>query len=296
MKTPERIADGFIDQILITVPPGIQEDLAVLPLTERLYLTIAGYFPHAAHHYRNRPQGCEDMILIFCAQGSGWCRLKQRTIEIPSHHFIIIPAYQGHTYGAAESDPWSIYWAHMRGPAGSVYLGHFPSSVPVAQVATSINQQVEQLFTHMLDRLQQDFTLNTFIHTSAILGHILSLLFFGNPAFSDPIKTIHLEAVESSIQYMRHHLNQSLSLAQIARQAQLSPPHFSRLFRQKTGSSPMDYFLRLRMQRACQFLLTSSVSIQQIARQLGYHDPYYFSRSFRKKMGVSPRQYRWNHG
>ncbi len=291
----KRIADGFTDQILIAAPPATLQDLTVLPLTERLYLTIAGYFPHATYHYRERPRGCGDLILIYCTQGEGWCRLEQRALNIPAGHFILIPAHQSHSYGATEADPWSIYWAHFQGSAGAIYQGHFPSTRPIAKCSDGMMPQIEKLFTSMLDHLQQDFSLNAFVHASAILNHILSLLFLRNPSLCGEIKETHAESVERSIQYMRLHLHEGLSLTQLAQQAGLSVPHFSRLFRQKTGAAPMEYFIKLKIQRACQFLMTSSSSVQQIALQLGYQDPYYFSRLFSKVMGISPNHYRKAH-
>ncbi|RME70993.1 MAG: AraC family transcriptional regulator, partial [Verrucomicrobia bacterium] len=55
---------------------------------------------------------------------------------------------------------------------------------------------------------------------------------------------------------------------------------------------PLDYFNRLKVQRACELLATTTLSIAEIAEQLGFDDPYYFSRLFRKIMGMAPRVYR----
>ena len=55
---------------------------------------------------------------------------------------------------------------------------------------------------------------------------------------------------------------------------------------------PIDYFLHLKMQKACQLLFSQDMKIKQVALQLGYEDQYYFSRIFKKYMGMSPEQYR----
>ena len=72
----------------------------------------------------------------------------------------------------------------------------------------------------------------------------------------------------------------------------LSIPHFSLLFKLKTGCCPVDFFNRLRIQKACQRLITTDLSVKEVAFSLGYTDPYYFSRSFKKTMGVSPLGYK----
>ena len=54
----------------------------------------------------------------------------------------------------------------------------------------------------------------------------------------------------------------------------------------------MDYFIHIKIQRACFLLDTTTLSVREIGSQVGYEDPYYFSRIFRKVMGVPPRAYR----
>jgi AraC-like DNA-binding protein len=64
------------------------------------------------------------------------------------------------------------------------------------------------------------------------------------------------------------------------------------LFKEQTGYSPIDYFIRLRMHQACQLLDTSQLSVKRIAAALGYDDPLYFSRVFKGVNDISPTEYR----
>jgi AraC-like DNA-binding protein len=54
----------------------------------------------------------------------------------------------------------------------------------------------------------------------------------------------------------------------------------------------MDYFARLKIQRACMLLDRSTLRVKEVGAKVGFSDPYYFSRSFRQVMGISPRAYR----
>lgn len=54
----------------------------------------------------------------------------------------------------------------------------------------------------------------------------------------------------------------------------------------------MDYFIRLKIQYACQLLSQTDLKINTIADKIGYDDSFYFSRLFKKVHGKSPRQYR----
>jgi AraC-like DNA-binding protein len=72
----------------------------------------------------------------------------------------------------------------------------------------------------------------------------------------------------------------------------LSVTHFSALFRKKTGHSPIEYFNHLKIQKACQYLAFTSMTVKELAFYIGIEDQYYFSRMFTRLMGISPSAYR----
>ena len=70
------------------------------------------------------------------------------------------------------------------------------------------------------------------------------------------------------------------------------PSHFSTLFQKETGVAPISYFLRLKIQKACQYIELTNLKLHEIATLLGFEEPAYFSRLFAKIMGMSPSEYR----
>ena len=68
--------------------------------------------------------------------------------------------------------------------------------------------------------------------------------------------------------------------------------HFSALFFGETGVSPMNYFIRLKIQKACEYIELTNMKLNEIATHLGFEDAAYFSRTFTKVMGCSPSVYR----
>jgi AraC-like DNA-binding protein len=95
--------------------------------------------------------------------------------------------------------------------------------------------------------------------------------------------------------YMHENLEHRLNLEQLAAYAGYSPSHFSLLFRQQTGQSPLAYLNSMKIERACQLLTTTNMRINQICHKVGIDDSYYFSRLFKKETGLSPKQYRTTH-
>jgi len=92
--------------------------------------------------------------------------------------------------------------------------------------------------------------------------------------------------------FMESHFNQQIEIPTLAAQAEVSISHFFMLFKQDAGCTPLVYLTRLRVNHACDLLLTTTLSIKLIAANLGYNDPMYFSRVFKSLIGMSPREYR----
>jgi AraC-like DNA-binding protein len=101
-----------------------------------------------------------------------------------------------------------------------------------------------------------------------------------------------VEKIELTIKYMMENLNQPLKVTKLAALTNFSLSHFFSLFKRQTGSAPIDFFIQLRMRHARQLLVTTSLSVKQVAAALGYDDAFYFSRVFKSVYAVSPSLYR----
>lgn len=111
---------------------------------------------------------------------------------------------------------------------------------------------------------------------------------------------VHLSSVPLPIEarvkevcnYITHHLADHLMLDDLAAQVHLSPGHLRALFQQSLHLSPMAYVRLVRLQTARKWLLTTSLSLKEMASRLGYFDQSHFSRVFTEAEGVSPHTYR----
>ena len=92
--------------------------------------------------------------------------------------------------------------------------------------------------------------------------------------------------------YVRAHLAESISVQELAELADLSPFHFSRVFKQSTGITPLQFVTRQRMLRAQQLIRETSRSLIEIALEVGYSNPSHFAQAFRRIVGTPPKQFR----
>ena len=93
-------------------------------------------------------------------------------------------------------------------------------------------------------------------------------------------------------------LEEELSLLQLAHAVNLSPAHFSRMFRKSTGETPHQFVLRNRIERAKEMLRAPEARVLDVAVACGFKTQQHFARVFRYLCGTSPREYRlqwWSH-
>jgi AraC family transcriptional regulator len=92
--------------------------------------------------------------------------------------------------------------------------------------------------------------------------------------------------------YVHEHLADDISLEPLAELAELSPFHFSRVFKQTTGMSPLQFVTRERITRAQQLIRETKRSLIEIGLDVGYKNPSHFAQVFRRVVGVTPTEFR----
>lgn len=104
-------------------------------------------------------------------------------------------------------------------------------------------------------------------------------------------KIIYSELVTQTIQYIREHYQNEITLQKVADELGVTPQHLSRLFKKETGKNYIDFLTDYRIGKAKEYLLTGKVRVREAGYLVGIQDPNYFSRLFKKNEGVSPSEY-----
>ncbi|RYE58822.1 MAG: AraC family transcriptional regulator [Sphingobacteriales bacterium] len=284
---------GFEGEKYICIPePAWRKAIKDNQLMSQLYITYIGYFPKAAYHYRERFNGCKDNILIYCVRGKGWFILDGRRFEVGPNEFIVVPSTKAAmSYGADETDPWTIYWVHFSGKDMDTFNKGFNIKLFDGARQIVFNEKGIQLWEAMYQNLEMGYSKENLINTNLCLYHFLATFFFPDKHANVKIED-EKTMIKDIIQYLQNNLSEKLTVEDMAIKSSLSTSHFSNLFKKSTGMSPLDYFIHLKLQKACVLLYTTEVKVKEIALQLGYDDPFHFSRLFKKNMRSSPNQYR----
>jgi AraC-like DNA-binding protein len=280
--------EGFEGQRLVVMPESTLFQCEQHPVIQVLHLTHMGYFPRVKDHAVDRLVPIDTHILIYCHRGQGWCKLHGHPRQsIKDGQFFIIPQGIPHSYGSETNASWEISWVHFKGNHAKdiidqLSLAHYGS--PITATAPG---EAFQIFTHILAELERGINLDSCIQASMKIWS-----FFAELIHQQQAHTGSQNAISVVIDVMHDTIGQSLSLEDLSHKVDLSPAYLCRTFKDKMGQSPMDYFIRLKIQHACRYLDLTDLKIHDIAKKVGYEDPYYFSRIFKKIMACSPRDYR----
>ena len=118
-----------------------------------------------------------------------------------------------------------------------------------------------------------------------ILEHVISTI-ERQEDFTPPL------LIGKALEYMRQNLHLDISRDETARHAGISPSHFSRLLKERTGRSFTELLRQCRVDLACELLRTTELSLAEVASACGFCDQSYFTRVFQDVKGMTPKPFR----
>jgi len=284
--------DGFNGQRAIVLPKSIINKFCVFnPIINKAYITDLGYYPKAQYHYRKRPFGAEQNILIYCLEGKGAVTIDSANYLVVPGDFFVIPSNVPHHYKTDEKNPWTIYWCHFKGDQADALVQRIIDRAGSFKYSVDFLEERISIFDQLYLNLEKGYSYENLTYVN-----LLFLQFLSSFLFSDRFG-VHLQGnadsfLEKSISYMQDHIDKNLTLSDFAAHVNYSSSHYSSIFKNKTGFSPIEYFNQLKIQKACQYLQFTDLRIKEIAFKIGINDAYYFTRLFGKTMGFSPKDYR----
>ena len=155
------------------------------------------------------------------------------------------------------------------------------------------NKLIAQKLAALLKKKDFDIIVGLFDILS-VLSNSKDISFINNEAYTpvdDNSKTDRLSAV---FKHVKENYQQDISLTNIAKLANLTPPSFCRLFKVRTKKHFVEYLNEVRVSNACKLLMETDKGISAIAYECGYKTVSNFNKLFKKITGVTPKEYKKN--
>lgn len=295
MKTEEGNfkKDGFNGQRAIVLPKSILNKFCSQNLIiNKAYITDVGFYPKAKFHYRERKNGAEQNVLIYCVEGRGQVKIEEKEFSILPGDFFVIPFGKPHSYGTDIQNPWTIYWCHFKGKQTDEIINQIQQKYKSFKSTVIFSDERIEIFNKLYKNLEAGYSFENISYVNLIFLQFLCSFLFSDRFYNNLETRTEVDQVEESIRFMQKNIEKVLTLPELAKYVNSSPSHFSATFKKSTGFPPIEYLNHLKIQKACQYLQFTELRIKEIAFKIGIDDQYYFSRLFTKTMGFSPSRYK----
>lgn len=250
-----------------------------------LYPICSGHFFYESGYHLNRSQYV-SFLLMYVVHGSSLIRFSGGEYTAAQGQAVLLDCYAPHEYGFPEDS--EILWLHFDGTLARTYY-----EMITAEQGNLLTPANSYTITHNLERILELFRSSTplkeadiSIRIERMLNELLSSGTSGNSSGS------RSQAVENALVYINEHFSEPLSLDLLARNSNLSPYYFTRIFTAETGMTPHQYLIAARLNSAKYLLRTNGMSIKEIAFSSGFNSESSFCATFKKWEDVTPSQYR----
>lgn len=277
MKPAERHIDVDHSDFEIRVPSAIARRTF-------LYSLRSGEFCYEPG-YRLERSSFDSFLVLYVRGGALDLTLPNGRWRAEAGQFAMVDCYGHHAYGVEEST--DVLWMHFDGVVARSY------------------------YEFITSKLGNAFSLRTPRHAEICLEKINAMMHEGkgfseaymNKCITDVLTEFATEkepgavarqsqAVEDAIAHISTHLNDPLTVHDLANRAFLSEYHFIRIFKKSTGVTPHAYIMDARIHAAKYMLANSALPLKRICEQCGFSSTSVFCAAFKRKVGMSPLEYR----
>tara|TARA_R110001592_G_scaffold68955_1_gene211456 strand:+ start:400 stop:1338 length:939 start_codon:yes stop_codon:yes gene_type:complete len=285
------LKEGFLGQKMIALPKTVINTMKINKISQNFYVSDLGYYPMANHHQRVRKNGANQYIFIYCTKGNGEIYINNTKTIITPNQFFIIPKNTKHEYRADENDPWSIYWFHFKGILAPELYERYSSTHSSNYKNVPFSVAKIELFEKILNLFNNNYLENYIEYANLLSLNFISSFIYHD--FESNIDTIQNDTLIDRIKdFLINNLIQNFTIDEIAEKFNYSKSYLHTKFKNKTGYPIIVFFNLKKIQKACEYLNYTDLSIKEISYKVGFEDPLYFSRIFKKFMGKSPRNYK----
>lgn len=232
----------------------------------------------------------DHYIIHYILGGKGSFTVGETTYQLGKNDgFLICPDTVVY-YEADADEPWSYGWVGFNGFKAPVYLKQagLDNQNPIFRYEK--DHFLRECLVRMISTKR--LTRGKEIRLIGLLYEFLSQLVEmtdNNLLEKDNRKE---EYVRKALEYIRMNYSRKIAISEIAHHVGLDRSYLYSLFQEYLNTSPQDYLIRFRMEKACELLQATSLSVGSIAYSVGYEDPLLFSKVFKKARGLPPREYR----
>jgi len=250
------------------------------------HVTMAGDF-WCDGSYHTKRSSFYNFLLIWVDSGTGSARLGDREYVLSPSSVLLIDCTRPHEYFT--EDGWHISWIHFDGLASRAIY-----ELLVAQGGHVVPMGHDRVVPHYLNLILAAFSQSRQLPEVLVSSHvhrILSEVLLVAQSLASPSVGM-IDRVQDAIAYIQANFSTRVSVKEVAAYVHVSPFHFSRVFKLRTGYAPYEYVTKVRIDHAKTLLRTSAMSVRDVGSATGFSSESNFVSAFRRVTDQTPGRFR----
>lgn len=248
---------------------------------------------HPEGYFFNAKQGriLHEYQFIYITKGSGVLTLEcSKSIPVSMGQIIVLFPGQWHSYSPVKSSGWNEYYIGFSGAIAENLVKNSFLSNENQVLNIGFNDELVGLFKRAIEIVRID-KMATQQHLLGIVMHMVGIIIYEsqNKQIDAGYST---QIIENAKIIMNEHVFHTVHPEELAATLNINYTSFRKLFKLTTGFSPARFFLMLKIKKAKQLLMETSMSVKEIAYKLSFYSPESFIIAFKKSTGETPSKYR----
>lgn len=255
-----------------------------------LNVTCYGHETCNKKHYWG--PGIRDYYLIhYVISGKGIFKTGENVYKINAGEAFVIEPEAISYYEADNDDPWEYIWIGFSGLKSAHYVSQISpkNSCPIlyCKKDNKLEQCIGEMLSYSYEQCGRDIILQSYLYKFIYL-----LIQSVDINRNTTQKYIAEKYVEDAAIYISNNYSNDIKVYDIAKYVNITRAYLFRLFKKYLHTSPQQFLINFRIEKASELLKNPSFTIGNVARSVGYTDVLLFSKIFKKITGISPSEYR----
>ncbi|QSF45727.1 AraC family transcriptional regulator [Paenibacillus tianjinensis] len=266
-----------------------QENREHLPIT----LDSMGYNPD--QEKVSRPDGYHVYHWLQTASGEGIIHFENKKLTLAAGSGVLLLPGTGHRYESLSSQHWCTYYLTFGGGSSQHILETLGMQAN-AFYRWESEAPLTRMLQEMLDRHDAAADMFSLGVSTDAYRFLLTLSKYGQLHNNTAISR-NVDKLQPLLKWMDNHYGDpGIGLYDLASQLEVSGRYLNSLFLQTFGLSPYAYFVRLRIRKSKELLVSQpDLTVKAISQLVGFRDVSHFVATFRKQSGTTPDQFRRLH-
>ena len=241
-------------------------------------------------NYTHGPVITRSLLIQYCHAGSGYFEINGNRFNVRGGDCVV--SFTGEQrIEVVGDDAWRFSWLYFNGESSFSFMSKLNITPETPVISGCKESRIPNIIKEIFKTAEVRGQLTGILLGSKLFDFFAELAYVKSRELADENNDPQEDYVSRAIHIMNiHYAEKELRVDSIARRIGLNRSYLYSIFKAKTGLSPQEYLVKLRIKASCELLKLPRATVSSVANSVGY-DPLVFTRTFKRITGTTPNEY-----